>query len=772
MIARQNTVVVLIMKSTASAGSRLTTLMFTLCVSTCGAAATRADETEEASALDEVVVTATRRETKLLQTPMSMTVIGADTLRAIDADDVDDFARLVPGLTAKDSGPGYKRYALRGLQSAGEPEVGLYYDEIPLSGLPGPSLDTGDRQPDIKLWDVDRIEVLRGPQGTLYGDGSMGGTVRIISKRPVLDGFHAAMEVGGAATADGGNRSLRWSGMVNIPVVSDVLAVRLAGYDRNEGGWIDDIYRPAVALRQIAGDASNWEHTAGGRASVLFKPTDDLTVTGIAYYQSLTVGSAFDTYPAFALPHDRYVSAAFVRTPWTDRLQMYNLIINDHLKWGDFVITGSYEDRTVDDAQDTTRYLLSLFHCTEFTWEVSCFGPSVIPAASYEHERVDATSAEARLVSRQEGPLQWTVGAFVQSAATYRRGQVAEVSPTGYVVFDPNNGNAVNRIFGRNNHDSFDKFALFEEGAYEILQDLKASIGLRWFHSYRSDEQVIVQQFFPGQPTGAEPFQKFSARALYKRFGLSYSVAPNALVYVEAAQGFRSGGPNYPGGFTTTAPPYQGDSLWDYEFGWKLTLPERRLVWTGAIFRIDWSHLQQLVPTSLFNYIVNAGSARSDGFETEIEVPLFKGLRLSGGTSFTNAHLIGGQPVSSDPNTQLYEGERLAGVPRWTVNAALTYARPLWAGLQATGRLDYTYQSSRSDIVAVQNPGYFVTPGSTLAALHLGVGHNDAWSVQLGVDNLFNSFVPLSAETLDSNLVKSVTAARPRTIRITVTGSF
>jgi len=729
-------------------------------------------DNDETSSLDEVVVTATRRETRLLDTPISMTVIGSDTLQAIDVDGFSDFARLVPGLTAIDSGPSDKRYSLRGLQSAGEPEVGLYYDDIPITGLPGGALDTGDRQPDIKLWDIDRIEVLRGPQGTLYGDGSMGGTLRIISKRPVLDSFQATTQVAGATTADGGGPSWRWSGMVNLPLISDTLAIRLAGYYRNEGGWIDDIDRPEVLLRQTPGNGLNWEHTAGGRVSLLFKPTDDLTVTGIAYYQDLTTGNAFDTYPDFAVPGDRYVSAAFVRTPWTDQLQMYNLVINDDLKWADLVVSGSYESRTVNDTEDTTRYLLGLFGCTEYNFNVSCFGPPIVPAASFEHEAVSATSGEVRMVSRQRGPLQWTVGGFIQSATTYRRGQIAATDSSGVIQFDPANGNATNRLFARTNFDSFDKLALFEESSYELWRGLDASVGLRWFHSYRSDEQVIVQQFFPGEPTGPEPFQKFSENALFKKFELSYKLTPAALIYAAASQGFRSGGPNYPGGFTTTAPPYRGDSLWDYEIGWKVAFAQERINWTGALFRINWSNLQQLVPTAVFNYIVNAGSARSDGFETEIDAPLARGLRLEAGASLANAHLIGAQPVLSDPTTQLYEGERLAGAPKWTVNTGLTYARQITAALRGTARLDYTYHSSSSDLVAIQNPAYFVITASNLVALHLGVDHNDSWSVQLAVDNLCNSYVPLSAKALDSNQVESITAARPRTLSLTFTERF
>ena len=728
-------------------------------------------DTDSSSSVDEIVVTATRRETRLLDTPISMTVVGSDTLQATQADDFSDFSRLVPGLTAIDSGPADRRYALRGLQSAGEPEVALYYDDIPMTGLPGGSLDTGDRQPDIKLWDMDRVEVLRGPQGTLYGDGSMGGTIRIISKRPLLDTFQAAAQVSGATTADGGGPSWRWNGMVNLPLVNDTLAVRFAGYYRDEGGWIDNLERARVTLRQTPGDGLNWEHTAGGRASILFEPTEDLTVTGIAYYQNTRTGNTSDTYPQFTTADDRYVSAAFVRTPYTDQLQMYNLVVNDKLKWADLVINGAYESRAVDDTQDTSRYLLSLFGCSEYNWSVSCSGAPVIPAASFEHETVSSTSAEVRLVSRQPGPFQWTVGSFLQSATTYRRGQIAQTDTAGLVQFNAADGDAGKRLFARNNFDAADKLAVFEESSYEFARGLDAIVGLRWFHSYRSDEQVIVQQFFPGEPTGPEPFQKLSQNDLFKKFELSYKVTAGALLYAEAAQGFRSGGPNYPGGFTTTAPPYRGDSLWDYELGWKLAFADRRIIWTGALFRINWSHLQQLVPTSVFSYIVNAGSARSDGFETELQTPLYKDLRLEAGASLANAHLIGLQPLASNSASQLYEGDRLAGAPRWTTNLGMTYAHPIVGKLRLTARLDYTYQSGSADIVAVQNPAYFTIPGSNLVGLHVGIERAN-WNVQLSVDNLCNSFVPLTAKALDSNLAESIIAARPRTLALTFSEKF
>src|SRR5271156_6105302 len=253
--------------------------------------------------LAEILVTATKRESLLLETPINMTVIGPDILETANIDAAADFERLVPGLTAIDSGPGQKRYALRGLQSAGGPEVALYYDDIPISGLPGSTLDTGADQPDLKLWDIDRIEVLRGPQGTLYGNGSLGGAIRILSRRPDLSQFGGEVESESGAT-EGGAPSWGVSGLVNIPIIQDRLAIRLDAYTRDEGGWIDGVRTPGIALPQIVGKNLNFDHTWGGRASVSLQIAPNWSLTAIGYFQKLDTGATFETYPAFATPND------------------------------------------------------------------------------------------------------------------------------------------------------------------------------------------------------------------------------------------------------------------------------------------------------------------------------------------------------------------------------------------------------------------------------------------------------------------------------------
>ena len=721
--------------------------------------------------LPDLLVSATKRDTPILETPISMTVIDSHVLESANVDSAADFERMVPGLTAIDSGPGQKRYALRGLQSAGGPEVALYYDDIAISGLPGSTLDTGADQPDLKLWDVDRIEVLRGPQGTLYGNGSMGGAIRVLSKRPDLNAYSAAEESYGAATQNG-NPSWGVSGMLNVPVVEDRLAVRATFYDRHNGGWLDQTYRSNIALPQHPAQDINWEHTFGSRLSATFKATDQWTITGIAYYQNLEIGNSFETYPSFAFPGNRYISESFVRTPWDDESAMLDLASTYDWSRASLVATISYQNRVVDQTLDTTRFLLSQFGCTEFTWNASCFGPPLVPAVSYARQGVMAYSGELRMVSKRADPLAWVVGAFFQRASTYHHVQVATANVAGYINIDPTTGSANDRLFARTNYDHFNQEALYGESTYNVYRGLKATVGLRWFHSYQSDQQDIEQQFFPGQPTGSEPFQQFSQSSLYKKFQLAYDLTHNTLVYAQAAQGFRAGGPNYPGGFTATAPPYSYDSVWDTELGWKTAFHGGVLSWTGAAFHIDWSHMQQLVPTQLFNYIMNAGSAYSDGFETEFDVHPWQDLALSLGASYADARLVGPQPQSSSPPMQLEPGDPLGGVPRWTANASASYGLRLPKELRLTGRLDYSYQSSRPTVTAKESPAYFVVGGGSLTALHVLLENSKNWTFGVHVTNLFNDFVPLSGTALDSNLVKTVTAAPPRTFLLNLTAHY
>jgi outer membrane receptor protein involved in Fe transport len=721
---------------------------------------------EDIATVDQVVVTAAKRETRLFETPTSITVLTGRALSAAHADSAADYAGLVPGLTYTDSGPGQKRYALRGLQSAGEPEVALYYDDIPISGLPGSSLDTGDSQPDLKLWDTDRIEVIRGPQGTLYGNGAMGGAIRILSRRPDPTKLETSIETGVAATA-GGDPSYRLSGLANLPLVEDVLALRVSGYVRREGGWIDDASRADIALPQVLGENRNRERTQGGRAALRYAPNDRLDVVLTGYAQRLRTDSSFEIYPRFATPDDRYVSKAFARTPWTDRSLMASLSARYDLGWAEAFATASYQDRKVHQTLDTTRFLLRQLGCSELTWPAACSGGGAIaPAASVADQEVQAWSAEARLASRQDRTLTWIVGLFEQRSIARRFGQVAKIDQDGLIAYRPD-GTATNRLFARDNKDTFDQTAVFGELGWRLTPRLTASLGARWFHAERTDQQVLVQQFFPGQPTGAQPFQTSAESKAFKTVKLAYDLG-GGLIYAQAAQGFRAGGPNFPGGFDLSAPAYRSDSVWDYELGWKLR-PASTLTFEGALFDIEWSDLQQLTPTTLFSYISNAGKARSQGFETALTWQATAHWSGHAGVTYNRARLVGDQPVQTDPTLQLRAGDRLANVPDWTASAGATYERALSAGYLASARLEGRYQSDRGILTSSRNPAYFRLKSYALFDLRLAVEDAGRWRLGVDVENLFDRYAPLTGRSIDANLAQVVTTARPRTAWLTLT---
>jgi iron complex outermembrane receptor protein len=737
----------------------------TMLLMTGGALPALAQQTD----VDTLVITAAKRQTRLIDTPMSLTLIDGETLTSANAIDFAGFAKLVPGLSFTDAGPGNKRYALRGLQSAGEPEVALYYDEIPIAGVPGGSLDTGDSQPDLSLVDVERIEVLRGPQGTLYGNGAMGGAIRILSRRPDLKRFAGEVQAQGSATS-GGGASARASGVLNIPLVRDRLALRLVGYSQYDDGWINSTPTPNIALRQINAANINWRRGQGGRILATLRPSSRWSLTAIGYYQAMKVGDAFETYPTFAAS-DPYVAKAFVRKPWRDTSRMANLISDYDLGPAALTVTAGYQERSLVRVIDTTRFVLSQFGCTAVTWGHGCTTPPLVPAASYGDEFVRSWSGEVRLASQASGPLTWTVGVFTQSTRTRRKVQVATTDAAGYVQLGPYD-QLKGRLFARTNDDAFDQYAVFGEAAYALAPGLTATLGGRWFHSDRSDQQVILQQFFPGAPTGAQPYQSFGQGRLFKKIELSYQSRDSGLVFVQAAQGFRAGGPNYPGGFALSAPPYSADSVWDYEVGWKGHLADQRVFVTAAAFDIEWKDLQRLLPQALFSYIVNGGRARSQGAELEARVAASRTLNLTVGATYNHARLVGNQPVSIDPLSQTFSGDRLANVPDWTLNASADHVAQLGRGYRLSTRIDGAYQSARGSLVARANPAYLRIKSYALFSAHLALDDEGPWQVRLDIENLLDRFAQLSGRAEDSNLVPTVTPARPRTVSLGLRATF
>ncbi|QIB67063.1 TonB-dependent receptor plug domain-containing protein [Kineobactrum salinum] len=306
-----------------------------------GASSVRAQQ------LEEVVVTATKRETLLQKTSESLQVLGEIAMSDRGMDDFDSYFLSVPSLSQSDSrGPGNKRYAIRGVQSAGEPLVALYLDDVALLGSPGESLDPGGSQPDLKLWDIQRLEVLKGPQGTLYGSGSGGGSIRIITNKPDMSGFDIAASASMADVSHGGlNKSL--SGMLNVPLVEQELAARLTAYSHRDDGYIDEVY--------LGEKDANYADTDGGRLALLWTPGDRTTIDMMGLYQKTVTGSEFELFDF--LGDDSPAAAQLVDSGFDDRMKMATLSLTHTFDQLDLMYTGSYQEREVERRDDQTRFL-------------------------------------------------------------------------------------------------------------------------------------------------------------------------------------------------------------------------------------------------------------------------------------------------------------------------------------------------------------------------------------------------------------------------------
>ena len=282
-------------------------------------------------AIEEIVVTALKRTSTLQDTPIAISALTSEGLERVGADDFVDFVGSVPGLTLRDNGPGATRPTIRGIASPGEPQVGVYFDEALVVGAPGTTNDAGIRSPELKPFDLERVEVLKGPQGTLYGGGSMGGTLRFITKKPNAEKFEGKISVEGS-TVEHGDAGFQVNGMVNIPIIEDQLAVRIVAYKRDDPGFIDNV--------AYGEDDINDVDTEGGRVSIRWTPTDRLTATGTVYYQDQNVGGGFHFNPS--IDGDNPKTDAISREPFNDEQVLYNLTLEYGFDWADALYSYSW----------------------------------------------------------------------------------------------------------------------------------------------------------------------------------------------------------------------------------------------------------------------------------------------------------------------------------------------------------------------------------------------------------------------------------------------
>jgi iron complex outermembrane receptor protein len=683
--------------------------------------------------LTEIIVTAEKRSEALLNVPMSITAIGAATIERAGITDFMDYALKAPNVSFSYSdGMGIsesRSISVRGIEGRGT--TGFYIDDLPL--LIGV---------DPHAIDMSRIEVLRGPQGTLYGARSMGGTIRLITKQPDVADFSATTHAL-ASEMDAGGGSYQVDAGVNLPIAG-VAGLRVGAFSSRTGGFenceFPDPQSPGAfdTVHHVAR-----EDQVGASASLLWNVSEDITIRPTAIYQRSSWNGLplADIYPGNNIQRRLFNIAESNEDEWT----IAGLTVSWHTSVGTLTSATSYFNRNsleVEEASD---------------WPAAVLGyspplPAAIPAREPQHEFVQ----EARFTSDLHGPVQFVAGLFYSRSVS--------ALDDNWII----NGLATvnGGVFGTNlayftNNPGYNRDeAAFGEATYSISSQWSTTLGLRYSKTSESYTRTSDGVFNggPSYDSGSS-----SQTAITPKYVIKYQPDPDHNYYALASKGFRPGGPNGPlpgcdadlaalGLTPGDVKSYQTDSVWNYELGAKTRLMDRRLQVNSAVYWIEWTGIQQteFLPCG-FTFTGNAGKARSRGAELEISSSPLSGLTLSGGVGYTDAKITAAAAtVTAKP------GDPVQQVAPWTVSAAADYEFPLFGALKGFSRLDYSYvDHSYSTHIDPVNPR--IRASYEIANIHLGVSQGQ-WNAGAFVQNATNARPNLA----DNESQAAELAGRPR----------
>jgi iron complex outermembrane receptor protein len=610
-------------------GERLSILALLAAAALVGQVSVHAAEPASAGAgeLEEIVVTAEKRESTVQKTPISMTALSAAQLVEQGLKSIEDVAVETPGISMKQFSPGQTEYEMRGLSSGGgsSATVGLYLNDVPMTA-PAGSVN-GKALIDPDLYDLQRVEVLRGPQGTLYGAGSMGGTIKLITAPPEFNKFEGSSQSIVSDTTHGG---INWgeSAMLNLPLVDDRLALRLVGTHQYSDGWIDRIVvspfpvgpggtcgwatcaRGNVLAAPVVKNLpkSNWDNLDGGRGSVRFQPTDALSFDLMVMYQARTTGAFSQVDQEIGLDTLAHYEPFNIESPFRDTFRIASLSINYDMGFAQLTsATGAWSHESVwpGDYSESGQNLTNTYYGD----------PNFVPVSYRNSDRSKQTSQELRLTSEGDTRFQWLVGAFFSDfeSISDQNVQSPDYAPlsTGGAAANPEG-----ILFRGYEPYHIKQYALFAETSYHITDELKATVGVRGFRfDNRLDYELTGIFALSGNGTPSYGDVSSSNSGVNPKFNLSYEPNQNLTVYGQIAKGFRPGGLNIPAPVppcaTAIQPSYGPDSIWNYEVGEKARLMDGRLTINADVFYIHWNNVQQsLVLACSYPFTGNIGKWR------------------------------------------------------------------------------------------------------------------------------------------------------------------
>lgn len=728
-----------------------------------------AADVEPSNALAEIVVTAEKTSETLSSVPISISALSGAALEAQHITDYADLSRAVPNLSFTSfGGPGQANIEIRGVSSqAGSATTGIYLDDVPINILN--LYSAGATEP--RFFDIDRVEVLRGPQGTIYGASSMGGTLHFVSKLPDLNNFagDAHASVGGT---EGGGFNYEADSSVNLPLMEGKAALRVGALYDHASGWINRVDPEGALVARKINDVD----TTVIRATLALQPTDELSIVPAAFLQRVTTGGQ----DLFGLALPQFESPTLVAETGRDEYAITSLTVKYAFDWADLTsVTGYFwrdDHRLIDGTFYDSVYLGEILQ-QQYGYGGAAIAGLAAPSKFYTN--VNQFHEELRLASKPGGPEQrwsWIGGLYYSRSRTglLDDEHIPGFSSTFESTYGQDPQTALGAAFPQDLiYYAFSEFvntqaAVFGQATYEPLPGLRLTAGARYEKAKESLSFNTAGYFAGGTPqysgdaTGSATTPKVAA---------SYAITDKTMVYASAAEGYRDGGVNRPVpvplcsddlatlGLTQAPTSYKSDKLWSYELGAKSRALNDSLVMSAALFDIRWNNIQTdiILPTCSFDIKDNIGSAESRGFELELAQRLGEHLNIDVGGNYTSAKIV-------DPVTILgvERGDHVPGVPDYSISTAVEYTQPVPGNGRGSVRVNGQWiGSSQGTIIHgdpdFSRPSYFVMGAS--AGVKFG-----SYDLTMFVTNLLNQDKVIQRPNIAS--VEYGVTVRPRTYGI------
>ncbi|MGJ7564755.1 TonB-dependent receptor domain-containing protein [Variovorax sp. GB1R11] len=703
---------------------------------------------DEPQSLDSVTVTATRRREPVREIPMQVNVMKAEALERAGARNLADYVAEQPGVNLTSSGSVGGILTMRGLTTGpvqGIATVGVYVDDV-ATGLSSSGSLGGFTPLDMGMLDLNHIEVLRGPQGTLYGAGAMSGVLKYVTNQPDTMEFAGSVKFGTSWT-QGGGPGFTTGAVLNVPIKEDVAAVRIAAFTDQLGGSYD-------ASGPARGTNIDRGHTDGGRVSLLLTPTRELTVRLTGTVQDVKrKGLGFEDIDArtgrpWGLDRTRELS---LREPYSNKTQLFGLDVEYDFGWARLNAITSAQDVKISSTADLTALYAPLASALRL--------PVVaVPVDSnVEQHRI---SQEFRLTSRSGTAVEWLAGLYLNR----ERG-----STDGGIEAGLAGGLGSLNLLTSSQFSRYRETAAYGDVTWNVTPALSLTGGVRLARnnqSYgsRQSGMLVGAAGTTASGTSSESPTTYLAAA-------KYTLSETSTAYFRAASGYRPGGPNMLKPNTDRSivqPMFKSDSLWSYELGYKADLLDRTLSLEAALYDIEWRDVQQPLRNGGFVFVTNAGAARIKGGELTLNWKPSKEWRFTG-----NAALIDARLTEDAKGLDATAGTRLPQTPRFAATLGVTRNfsiadRPAYFGISAryTGKRDAGYRGSAT-IPSINMPAF------TVVDLQAGIDFQ-RFSLSAYVRNLANKRGILSVDTghtANPNLVQAALSPS-RTIGMTVTVPF